>query len=238
MNLLITKDYEAMSRACAMELMGYLTDSVNKRVNVAITAGSTPTRMYEIMQEFLKDLQYPNVHYYNFDEIPVKGEQGVTIRSLNTAFYLPNHINQDQIELFHEENYLTFDQKIKADGGLDMIMIGLGTDGHFCGNLSGTMTSYDQGCRAVSNRLNETLEKRMAFLSGGEDKMCEAYVTFGPKTVMQAKKIIMIVNGEHKAEILKRIINDPISLDLPSSILRLHPNITIIADEQAAKYVK
>ena len=91
-----------------------------------------------------------------------------------------------------------------------MIMIGLGLDGHFCGNLSGTLDGFDEGCRAVSNYLNETIETRLAFLSGGKENMADYYVTFGPSTVMRAKKIVMIVSGIKKAKILKKVLEGPI----------------------------
>ena len=114
-----------------------------------------------------------------------------------------------------------------------MIMLGLGLDGHFCGNLSGTLNGFGEGCRAVSNHLNKTIENRLAFLSGGKENMTDFYVTFGPATVMKSKKIVMIVSGIKKAEIFKRVIEGPICEEVPSSILRLHPNFSIIADEDA-----
>ena len=238
MNLIITKDYENMSRVAAMELLGWIYKGKNKRVNLAITGGSTPVRMYEIVQEFLKDNQFEQVHYYNFDEIPVIGEKSRTISSLNELFFNPCHIAKEQIEIFDEHNYQNYDSKIANDGGIDMIMIGLGMDGHFCGNLSTTLNGFDEGCRAVSNTLNETIANRLAFLSGGEEKRADYYVTFGPSTVMLAKEIVMIVSGEKKADILRKVLEEPICEEVPSSILRLHPNFTVIADEEAARLLK
>lgn len=234
MNLIITKDYENMSRVAAMELMGWIAKGKEKRLNLAITGGSTPIRMYEIIQDFLKENAFEKIHYYNFDEIPVKHAPSLTIESLYRLFYRPCQIDESQIEVFNEHNYQTYDEKIAQDGGIDMIMIGLGLDGHFCGNLSGTLDGFDEGCRAVSNYLNETIETRLAFLSGGKENMADYYVTFGPSTVMRAKKIVMIVSGIKKAKILKKVLEGPICEEVPSSILRLHPNFTIIVDEEAA----
>lgn len=234
MNLIVTKDYENMSKAAAMELLGWIVKGKEKRVNLAITGGSTPVRMYEIVKDFLNENKFENVHYYNFDEIPVKGASGITIESLYKLFYNPCHISETQIEKFDENNFAGYDEKIAKDGGIDMIMIGLGLDGHFCGNLSGTLNGFEEGCRSVSNHLNDMIEKRLAFLCGGEDKMTDYYVTFGPASVMRAKNVIMIVSGEKKAEILRKILEEPISEKIPSSILRLHPNFTLIIDEAAA----
>lgn len=234
MNLIITDDYTNMSKVAAMKLMSHIINGKFCRVNLAITGGSTPVMMYEIIKDFLRDNNFENVHYYNFDEIPVKGGAKLTIDTLYQLFYYPNKINNVQIEKFDENNYQDYDKKITNDGGLDMIMLGLGLDGHFCGNLSGTLNGFDEGCRAVSNHLNETIENRLAYLSGGIENMCDYYVTFGPATVMKAKEIVMIVNGTKKAEILRKVLEGPICEEIPSSILRLHPNFTVIADKDAA----
>ena len=234
MKLIITENYEEMSKIAASYFISEASKGYEKRVNFAITGGSTPKRMYEILEPIIKDNPIPYVHYYNFDEIPVKEEEGVTITSLRNYFFSPCKIDDKNIEIFSEKNYTTYDKKIKDDGGLDAIMIGLGPDGHFCGNLSGTFDTFDLGCRSYSTRLTKKLEDRIAFLCGGYDKMTNQTVTFGPTTVMNAKRIIMIVNGTKKAEILKKAIEGPIDVKVPSSILRLHPDFTIIADKEAA----
>lgn len=131
MNLIFTKDYENMSRVAAMELMGWIAQGKNKRMNLAITAGSTPVRMYEIIQDFLKENTFEKIRYYNFDEIHVKNAPSLTIESLYRLFYRPCHIDESRIEVFDEHNYQTYDEKIAQEGGIDMIMIGLGLDAVF-----------------------------------------------------------------------------------------------------------
>ena len=58
--------------------------------------------------------------------------------------------------------------------------------------------------------------------------------TMGPKSLMRVRRLVMIVNGKEKAEILKKVLDSPVTDELPSTILKLHPNFTIIADEDAA----
>lgn len=238
MKLIIKENYEEMSLEAAGLLLNEIEKGKTRRTNIAITGGKTPKRMYEIIKgnPIISDSKL--THYYNFDEIPVKNEEGLTIRSLKEYFYLPNNIDDKQIEIFDCNNYLNYDAKIEQDGGLDMVMMGLGMDGHFCGNLLGTLNCYGEGCRAVDNHLNETIEKRIAYLCGGEDKMGDYYVTFGPLTVMHAKKLVMIVSGKEKAEILNKVLNDPICKKIPSSILRLHPDFTVLCDKDASQYLK
>ncbi|WP_418658166.1 hypothetical protein, partial [Clostridioides difficile] len=86
---------------------------------------------------------FENVHYDNFDEIPIKGEKvGVTIRNLTNMYFREAQIPEERIHVLDENNYQGFDRKIEADGGIDMVLMGLGWDGHFCGNLSGTVNSF------------------------------------------------------------------------------------------------
>lgn len=235
MNLIITENYEEMSKVAAMQMLSWINKGYKRRVNIAITSGSTPVRMYEILQGFLEMIQVKGVHYYNFDEIPVKDQKGITFNALDNAFFTPCHINKEQIELFTENNYLNYDEKISNDGGLDMMMIGLGGDGHFCGNLSGTLDGFGEGCRAVNNHINKTIEARISSLVGGNENMTEFYVTFGPRSVMNVKNLILIVSGDKKAKILKQVLEGPIDERVPGSILQLHPNLTVIADKESSK---
>ena len=218
MNLIVAKDYEEMSRIAAMELMQWIVKGKTLRVNLAITAGKTPERMYEIMTEYLESGTFEEVHYYNFDEIPTKDGRHITIDDLNRLFFVPNRIPEHQIERFTEHNYEGYDEKIRLDGGLDLIVMGLGTDGHFCGNLPGTFADFAQGCRHVFRDF---------------EGISDEYVTFGPATVMEARNLLLIVNGFHKAEILKKMIEGPVTVDVPASVLKLHPNFTIVADQEA-----
>lgn len=234
MKLTITKNYEELSQLAAMELLQAIYKGQAERTNIAITAGKTPIRMYAIIQDVLVDKYYPHTNYYNFDEIPIIGKTGVTMDALNRLFFEPNAIAKEKIHVYDENNYQGFDEKIHQDGGLDFMMIGLGTDGHFCGNLSGTLTSFDEGSKSVPSDINAQIKDRLIELVGGEEYLTEKYVTFGPKTVMNAKHIVLIVNGSHKAEIFRRLMTENISLELPASILKLHPNLTIIVDQEAA----
>lgn len=87
MKMIVTEDYEEMSLGRQPSCSGYIT--VPRRVNLAVTAGSTPKRMYEHLTAAVKGKAfYDRVHYYNFDEIPFRGQsrEGVTISNLRQLF--------------------------------------------------------------------------------------------------------------------------------------------------------
>lgn len=90
MKLIVTEDYAEMSTVASHHVLGYIT--APRRVNLAVTAGSTPKKMYEHLTAAVKGKSfYSQVHYYNFDEIPFRGQdrEGVTISNLRSLFFTP-----------------------------------------------------------------------------------------------------------------------------------------------------
>lgn len=234
MKLIVAESYEEMSRLAARELLGAIYGQPDRRMNLSVTAGKTPARLYEMAAPVVKSLGVGDVHFYSFDEVPVKGQPPRTETALRKMFFTPAGIPEDHIHLLDETNYADYDAYLEQEGGIDMIMMGLGPDGHFCGNLSTTVDDFGAGVRFVSNRLNPVIETHMSRLSGGEENMADGYVTFGPRTVMNCRRIVMIVNGAHKADILARALKGPVDPLVPVSILRLHPDITWLLDAEAA----
>ncbi|GFH41609.1 glucosamine-6-phosphate deaminase [Lactococcus hodotermopsidis] len=235
MKLIIAKDFDEMSALGATEVISYLQK--DKRVNLAITAGSTPTGVYEKLTPFVKNRpEFSNAHYYNFDEVPFKTKDGygVTMGNLDRLFFTPAEISAENIHVLDENNYQEQDARLAADGGLDLIMLGLGGDGHFCGNLPNTTKFGDLTSSVAVDATPNMHDILLSEVGGDERNVPDYYVTMGPRSVMAARKILLLVNGKHKAEILKRVLEGPVTEDVPSTILTLHPNLLIIADEEAA----
>lgn len=194
MKLIITEDYQEMSRVAAHHLLGYM--SKTRRVNLAITAGSTPKGMYEYLTTLVKGKPwYDNCFFYNFDEIPFRGKEG--------------------------------------EGGLDLVVLGLGADGHFCGNLPNTTHFHEQ---TVEFPIQGEMVDIVAHgeLGGDFSLVPESYVTMGPKSIMAAKNLLIIVSGAGKAQALKNVLQGPVTEDVPASVLQLHPSLMVIADKAAA----
>ncbi|MCD1024155.1 glucosamine-6-phosphate deaminase [Enterococcus montenegrensis] len=235
MKLIIEKDYEAMSQVAANILLGLMSES--RRVNLAITAGNTPKRLYEIMVPQVKGRPYfENVHYYNFDEIPIVGSQGygITMRNLNDLYFGPANIKKEQLHPLDETNWQTQDARLKEAGGLDLILMGIGADGHFCGNMPG-WTKFGSETYAVDiSDADEARESLAAEVDGNLSKVPNEFYTMGPKSVMAAKHLVMFANGKKKAAIVKKAFFGEVTEDIPSSILQLHPNLTLILDQEAA----
>lgn len=231
MKIIVTKDYEEMSQISAQIVLSKMY--TNKRVNMALTAGNTPARMYEIMKEFMAERTYfKNVHFYNFDEIGIEGEQyGLTMRSLNEQLYCPCMIQKENIHELTPTNYDNYDKKIVEDGGLDLILVGIGADGHFCGNLP-EYTKFEKETYPILLEETDANFQLLYKLIG--KKPTGATVTFGPRTVLNAKQIVLFANGEHKADIIAQALEGPVTTAVPSSVLKLHPNFIVVLDQAAA----
>lgn len=235
MKIVVGKDYNEMSQIAAHIVLGEMLKQ--GRVNLSLTAGNTPKGMYEILVPAVKDKGYfDNVHYYNFDEIPIEGERyGLTMDSLKQLYYTPAGIKTENIHELNEKNYQGYDRILEADGGLDLILMGIGADGHFCGNMPGTMEFHKETYSMDVTPGNEMYQALYDLLGREPGKNA---VTFGPKTVMSAKRLVLVVNGRAKAGIVKQAIKGPVDKNVPSSILQMHPDFTVILDEEAASAIR
>lgn len=232
MKLIIEKDYQSMSRVAANLLLGKMYSQ--GRVNLAITAGATPKGMYDILIPEVKGRDYlSNVHFYNFDEIPIRGSKlGVTMQHLTDLFFEPAAVPKENIHELNETNWQEQDQRLAEAGGLDLILMGIGADGHFCGNLPGT-TYFGDGTSRVD--VDEEMQNLLTEEVGGDKtKVPDFYVTMGPRSVMQARQLVLFANGAKKAAIIKQAFFGPVTETVPSSVMQLHPNLTVILDEEAA----
>ena len=111
------------------------------------------------------------------------------------------------------------------------MVIGLGYDGHFCGNCP-RCTPFDSYTYCID------FKEKQAVNPSYKDRPRQPFtLTMGPKSLMRVHHLIMIVNGKEKAEIFKRFLDEPIHQDLPATILKLHPNFTVICDQEAASLI-
>lgn len=106
MKLLVTEDYETLSQITADIVLMKWAES--HRVNLALTAGSSPKRAYEILAERLKQVSFDQslAHFYNFDEITLKGQEyGMTMQALTKELFEPLGIEEENIEVLDVQNY-------------------------------------------------------------------------------------------------------------------------------------
>ena len=160
---------------------------------------------------------YMHVHLFNHVDIP----------ECNTL--IPDGTTSDPVAEARD-----YEQKIVTLGGIDLWLIGIGSNGHIAFNEPGS--SRDSRTRLV--RLSDkTISDNSRLFEKKADVPTQA-LTAGIETIIEAKKILLIATGKNKSAAINAALNNPIGPDCPASFLRLHPNCTFVIDEAAAGLCK
>lgn len=135
----------------------------------------------------------------------------------------------DGLEPDPEKACRDYEEIIRAHGGVDLQILGLGHNGHIGFNEPGSAFEKETHCVTLSEN---TRQANARFFASMEEVPTEAY-TMGIKSIMQAKKIVVIVSGESKKEIVKKAFHGPITPEVPASVLQLHNDVILVGDEAA-----
>lgn len=228
MKLIIEENEQKMSESAMHILLGAMMQ--DKRVNISLTSGRSPIELYKMMAPLVKDQdKFKEVEYYLFDEAPWNDKPyGPNWDEMQELFFKDANIPAERIHSLDMSNWDSFDKDIERAGGIDVMIIGLGYDGHFCSNAP-KCTPLDSYTYLI-----DRAERRKILPKYNSHPEIPYSITMGAKSLMKVKHLVMIVNGKHKAEILKQVLDAPISNELPSTVLKLHPNFTLICDQDAA----
>lgn len=153
--------------------------------------------------------------------------QHVNINLENTHF--PNGMETDT-----EKECARYNAVIESMGGIDMQLLGLGNNGHICFNEPCDSLLKDTHCVSLTQR---TIDANSRFFSSIDKVPTHAY-TMGIGHIMSAKKILLVVSGESKAELLKGGLYGSVTPAIPATILQFHHDVTIVADEAALSAVR
>lgn len=234
MKLIKVNDYETMSTK-AVELLAEQVNNRRKPV-LGLATGSTPKRMYEMLIEQYqnKELCFEDVISFNLDEYVGLGPD-------HCESY-QSYMNEklfEQIDMLKKNAHIpsgvadclqteceSYERQIAEAGGIDFLVLGIGENGHIGFNEPGTQ--FDSRTHIVDLTAS-TREVNARFFDSLEDVPKQA-LTMGLATIMDAKEIILLVQGERKAEILKEVLYGEVTEEVPASILQNHPNVTVITD--------
>lgn len=241
MKVLIKDNYDELSKVAALEIL----ELINKKPNciLGLATGSTPVGTYKKLIEYYKEgkVDFSKATSFNLDEY--RGLSGE--HSQSYKFFMDdnlfNHINIDKKNTFIldglsndiKKECIEYDKKIDNKGGIDLQVLGIGGNGHIGFNEPSEELSIDTHLTKLTQN---TIKDNSRFFESEEEVPKEA-ITMGIGSIMKAKKIILLINGESKAEIVARLINGNITTQIPASMLHLHPNCTVILDKDAAKFL-
>ena len=237
MKIIKAKDYQDMSRKAANIISAQII--MKPDCVLGLATGSTPIGTYKQLIEWYDkgDLDFGDVTTVNLDEykgLPRENDQSYYYFMHNNLFdyvninpertHLPNGMEPDS-----EKECSRYEALIQSLGGVDLQLLGLGHNGHIGFNEPEEAFETVTHCVDLQQR---TIEANKRFFDSIDDVPKQAY-TMGIKTIMMAKKILIVVSGEDKAEIVKAAFFGPVTPQVPASILQMHPDVTLVADEAA-----
>lgn len=237
MKLYRTGTYEEMSRKAAGVILAQVI--LKPDCVLGLATGSSPIGTYQNLIEWYKkgDVDFSQVKTANLDEY-----KGLTKDNDQSYYYFMNenlfrHINIDMNNTHIPDGTnpdskgegARYDQVIRDLGGVDLQLLGLGRNGHIGFNEPGD--SFAKGTHCIDLQPS-TIDANKRFFPSIDDVPKQAY-TMGIQTIMQARKILLVVSGEDKAQALYDCVNGPITPQVPGSILQLHPDVTVVADAAA-----
>ena len=237
MKIYKAKDYKDMSRKAANIISAQVIMKPNCVLGLA--TGSTPIGTYEQLVEWYNkgDLDFSEVTTVNLDEY-----KGLPRTNDQSYYYFMHQHLFDRVNIDPERTNVPngmepdaekecgrYEELIRSLGGVDLQLLGLGHNGHIGFNEPGEAFEKETHCVDLTE---STIEANKRFFASADDVPKQAY-TMGIKTIMQAKKILIVVNGENKADIVERAFFGPVTPEVPASILQLHNDVTLVGDEAA-----
>ena len=205
-----------------------------------MATGSTPIGTYNELIKAHKEygLDFSKVKTFNLDEyVGLDGEH------LNSYRYFMNEKLFDHININKENTYIPngrvknlddyckeYDNDIDRAGGIDIQILGIGTNGHIAFNEPADRLSVGT---SIVNLTESTIKDNSRFFDS-MDEVPKTAITMGIGSILKAKKIILLASGKSKAPVMKKLLEENmVTTQLPASFLLLHPDVTIIVDEDA-----
>lgn len=237
MKIFKVKNYDEMSKKAAAVIAAQIVTKPDSVLGLA--TGSTPIGTYEYLVKKYQagELDFSGIKTANLDEY-----KGLTRENDQSYYYFMNsnlfqHVNIDMkntnIPNGMAEDAAAecsrYEDVIKALGGVDLQLLGLGHDGHIGFNEPDDHFAAETHC---VNLTEMTIEANKRFFASADEVPRQAF-TMGIGTIMRAKKVLMVVSGKDKAPILKEALYGPVTPAVPASILQFHPDAIVIADEDA-----
>lgn len=242
MKIIRAKDYDDMSRKAANIIASQII--MKPDCVLGLATGSTPVGTYARLVEWYQkgDLDFSGVTTVNLDEY-----KGLTRDNDQSYFYFMNEHLFSKVNVDPERTFLPdgteqdsakacgdYNGIIAKVGGADLQLLGLGHNGHIGFNEPADVFEAETHCVDLTE---STIKANQRFFASMDEVPRQAY-TMGVGTIMRAKRILVVVSGQDKANIVKEAFFGPITPRVPASVLQLHGNVTVVADEAALSLVK
>lgn len=238
MKILIVKDYNEMSRKAANIVASQIIlkpDSV-----IGLATGDTPKGMYKELVKLYEDddIDFAQVKTFNLDEYYGLDKENPESYHYYMMENLFKHVNikEENINVPNgmaesiEKECQGYERRIEEAGGIDLQVLGIGRNGHI--GFNEPDLKFEAKTHLV--KLDEDTIKANSRFFDSIEEVPKLAISMGIKTIMHARKIILLASGKEKAEAIYRTVNGKITPEVPASVLQLHPDVTLIVDKEAA----
>ncbi|MCL2227452.1 MAG: glucosamine-6-phosphate deaminase [Oscillospiraceae bacterium] len=236
MKKIVLETYEDVCRAAAdifSEQLRQKPDSV-----LGLATGSTPIGLYaELVRRYeAGDVDFSKARSFNLDEY-----YPISKSNPQSYFYFMRKHLFDKVNLRHfclpdgeaadaQAECKRYDTEIAAAGGIDLMLLGIGLNGHI--GFNEPASSYPVGTH-LAVLSESTISANSRFFALGEAQPVTA-LTMGIGGILRSKKIVFVISGKSKADITKKLFDDAIHMDVPGSFVLLHPDVTVLLDREAS----
>ena len=241
------KNFNKGSIVVANKISGLIKTKgkLNEKCVLGLSTGSSPIKTYsELIKMHKKEgLSFKNVVIFNLDEFyPMKPNSQFSYHKFMFNKFLKHidiqkkNVNIPKGDISNKEirNYCeNFEKKIDNLGGIDLQLLGIGTNGHIGFNEPGSNISSMTRKVEISNHSRLVLSKDFKSI----DNVPKNAITMGVKTILKAKKIILIAWGKTKSEIIRKTLKEKINPLVPASYLQSHKNTEFILDNDSSSYL-
>ncbi len=238
MKIYLASDYNQMSRKVANILSAQII--VKPNCVLGLATGSTPVGAYKQLIEWYKkdDLSFSGIKTVNLDEyVGLDGSHDQSYR-----YFMDNHLF-NHVDIVTENTNVPnglakdpnlecvrYDKLIDDLGGIDLQLLGIGHNGHI--GFNEPEVAFELGTHVV-DLAEQTIDANARFFDGNRDNVPKQAITMGIKNIMHARKIVIAVSGEEKADIILRTFTGRVMPEIQSSILQMHPDVSLVGDKAA-----
>lgn len=238
MNVQIVQDHEALSEQAAQLIAEQIREQ--PALALGLPTGRTPLELYHRLAEMHQRgaVDFGRASVFHLDEFyPIAPDHPGSFQAYMWRELL-SHVNVEPQNVHFLDGLaedpaaecLRYEEQIAQAGGLDFVLLGIGVNGHI--GFNEPETPFDARTHVVT--LERESREANAYLFPSVEEVPERGLTMGIGTMMEARQVMLIAAGAHKAQAIKRALEGPITPEIPASILRRHARATVMVDRQAS----
>ena len=243
MTITLFKDERALARALALQIAAAL--EARPEAVLGLPTGRTPIRLYHELGTLHahRQLDFSRATTFNLDEFLGIGPDhpGSYRAFMEQHLFSRVNLSADRINVLNgaapdpERECERYETAIAAAGGIDLQLLGIGTNGHI---------GFNEPARELAGRthrvtLTRSTRRSNAALFGGDaDRVPREALSMGMATILHARHIILIATGKSKAKCIERMVHGPITTKMPASFLQVHANVELMLDDAAASAIR